>query len=737
MGRGRLGVALVLGVAVLAGFLYGLAFSFVRHAPRLSAVTFRPEVATILYDREGREFARVFRENRTVIPITQMPKHLQQAVVAIEDARFYRHHGIDFEALGRALVRNLLHFRILEGGSTITAQLAKNAFLTHDRTITRKLQEVVWAIQIERKYSKEEILEAYLNEIYFGEGVYGIEAAAQKYFGKHASQLTLAESALLAGLIRNPTYYSPFRNLQASRDRRNFVLEVMVRQGYITREEADSAKQEPIRLRRQGPAPAKVAPYFVDYVVQYLRQKYGDEKVYTSGLRVYTTLDVRLQNLAVQALQNGLKGIPRRVDKNGLHQPQAALVAIDPGTGAILAMVGGTDNDKFNRATQALRQPGSAIKPFIYLAALQKGYSPRSVIVDEEVSYPGANGSRWTPENYDGRYRGPVTLQRALEESINVVAVKLLDRIGIRYALDVAERAGISTLVRSGEPNDAHLALALGGLTRGVTPLQLARAYATLASGGIRVEPYAVVRVETADGEVLERVEPRRERVFEPGPVYTLVNMMEGVIRQGTGTSARIGRPAAGKTGTTSDYTNVWFAGFTPQVVTVVWIGNDRQEEPMRYGNGQVVRSSVPAAIWGRFMSQALAPLPVASFRVGGRVGYEAAVRARAASRSTADRPSSRSSEAASGASNDSRPGPATSASPAAKPSASPARAVASDQRSSASGTRASAAAVTTEAKADAPRATASGSAATPVQDGAGTDTKSAAAPPVAVPAPL
>ncbi|MDI6871992.1 MAG: penicillin-binding protein 1A [Bacillota bacterium] len=590
------------GVGILAGILHT--------APKLSDVQFNPKWATIVYDERGDVIGRLFTENRTPVGLDRIPKDLKNAVIAIEDDHFYDHHGIRVSALFRALVVDLLAGGKVQGGSTITQQLARNAFLSLEKTFSRKINEIIWAIQIERRYTKDEILETYLNEIYLGHGTYGVESASQLYFGKHVEELNLSESALLAGLLRGPEIYSPYVNPQLAKERRDVVLDRMARLGYLTPAEAEAAKEAPIKTVGLKLSRTK-APYFVEYVTQYLLDRYGASAVYSGGLKVYTTLDLKVQEAAERALSR----VPiAKTDKNGLHQPQAALLAMDPRNGHLKAMVGGRGEDKYNRATQAYRQPGSAIKPFIYTAAIDRGFTPISIVDDSPLEYPMPDGSIWAPQNYDKKFRGPVTLRAALEDSVNIVAIKLLEQIGIGTVIDYARKMGVTSLVEEGTVNDRNLSLALGGITKGVTLMEMVTAYSVLANQGIRVEPLAILRVEDKDGRVLEENTASKQIVLADSTAYVVTDMMRGVIERGTGRAANIGRPAAGKTGTTSDYTNAWFVGFTPELVTAVWIGNDVQKEPLvipKYGN---LGSAKAAEIWGDMMRQALADTPISDF---------------------------------------------------------------------------------------------------------------------------
>lgn len=596
-------IALIIFIVMVTGAGIGFLAASIQTLPGLKG-DIRPAASSQIYDVNGNLITTLHSvENRVPVSINKIPKNLQNAFVAAEDARFYQHIGIDPRGILRAVWSNITGGSVSEGGSTITQQLAKNALLSQERTLKRKIQEAFLALQIERQYSKSEILELYLNQIYFGQGAYGVQSAAQVYFGKNVEDLSLAECAMLAGIPKSPNYYSPFNNLKAASERQATVLEQMVKYGYIDSSTAGKAQNTKLQLasRPVQSTTTTIAPYFIDYVTQLLIDKYGADAVYKDGLKIYTSLDPDMQ----QAAEHAMKHLPAvRTDSNGIKQPQGALVAIDPHTGYIKAMVGGRGNDQFNRAVLAERQPGSAFKPFVYLAAIENGMTPSSIISDNPVSF----GS-WSPVNYDGRFHGSVTLRTALEQSLNVPAVNLASQVGVEKPLYYAQQMGISTLVLHGTTNDLNLAMALGGLTRGVTPLEIASAYGVLANQGTRVEPVAIIKVVDRYGKVLEQYVPKEKSVVNERSAYILTDMMRGVLTRGTGTAANIGRPAAGKTGTTSDYKDAWFIGFTPDLVASVWIGYDNDG----YLNG-ITGGSIPAEIWHSFMSESLTNVPVRDF---------------------------------------------------------------------------------------------------------------------------
>ncbi len=594
-------IAIIIFVVLITGAGLGFLTASIHTMPSLKG-EIRPAASSQVFDSNGKLIATIHSvENRLPVPLAKVPKDLQNAFVATEDARFYNHFGVDPRAIVRAVFSNVLDRGVSEGASTITQQLARNALLSQEQTLKRKIQEAVLAIQIERQYTKAEILELYLNQIYFGQGAYGVQAAAWVYFGKNVENLNLAECALLAGIPKSPNYYSPLNNLKAAKDRQGIVLDQMVKYGYISQDTANKAKATELKLATRSPSSTGEASYFVDYVTQQLIDKYGADAVYKDGLKIYTTLDLDMQRAAEKAMAK----LPTyRTDAKGIKQPQGALVAIDTHTGQVKAMVGGRGNDQFNRAVMAERQPGSAFKPFVYLAALESGMTPATVVEDKPITI-----GNYSPTNYDHKYRGRVTLRTALENSLNVVAVKLAQRVGPEKPLYYAQQMGISTLVTRGPVNDVNLAMALGGLTRGVTPLEMASAYGVLANGGVRVEPTAVLRVVDRNGKVLEQHQPRARAVINERSAYVLTDMMKGVLIRGTGGGANIGRPAAGKTGTTSDHLDAWFVGFTPDLATAVWMGCDTPE----YLNG-MTGGDLPATIWQSFMTAALANTPVRDF---------------------------------------------------------------------------------------------------------------------------
>lgn len=586
----------IMGVSILYGFS-----SF--FAPPNMDETLIPDAASQFYDINGNAIYTTLSEERRIpVTINDIPKHVQQAFIAIEDNRFYEHGGIDYRGTARALVSTLSGSEV-QGGSTITQQLAKNAFLTQERSIIRKIKEAFIAKELEHKYTKDEILTMYLNQIYFGQGAYGIESASMYYFGKHVKQLDVAEAATLAAIPKSPNYFNPFENPQESKKRQELVIDQMVKYGLISAEDGAAAKAEKLSFNTYHKKSTDPRSYFFDMITQKVIEEVGADALYKGGLKIYTTLDSDMQRAAERAM----KHLPTYyTDGKKITQPQMALVAIDPTTGYVKAMIGGRGDDKFNRATLAVRQPGSAFKTFVYLTAMQNGYTPASVIEDkvEEFS-PG-----WKPQNSDRKEHGKVSLRSALIRSLNVPTVKLAQEVGVDKIIANAEKMGISTMVESGAYSDANLAMALGGLSKGVNPLEMAAAYGVLATNGMYCKPIALLKIVDREGKVLyEAKKSEAKRVIDAEAAYLTTNMMQDVFVSGTASGMGIGRQAAGKTGTTDTYIDAWFVGYTPNLSTAVWVGDDNNK-PMNYMYG----SGAPLSIWHDFMVNALASAPAASF---------------------------------------------------------------------------------------------------------------------------
>ena len=701
-------LVLVLVTASLA-LVAGTALFLSRgNLPKLTTLReYRPPLVTRVYSTDNTVIGEFFVEKRLWVPYAKIPKQMVHAFVAAEDASFFQHRGIDLRGIVRAAWKNIQAGGFVQGGSTITQQVAKIILLTPERSLARKLKEIITALRIERNFTKEEILELYLNQIYLGHGAYGVTQATQTYFGKGLDELNLAEIALLAGMPKAPSRYSPLRHPNRAKTRQRYVLGRMVTVGYVTPEAAQAAEYTPLKILKRDRGLSSYASYFTEQVRRYVENKYGTDALYKGGLTIKTALNARLQRTAVQALRKGLKRLDKRRGYRGAkkrlrpkdyeaflkrlppvtlgpngpalgqmvkgvvegasrvkktawirvrgytgtanlsHSPwalkgksfpvkkgdvvlvrieaygkkgrlifsleqepevQGAVLALDPRTGYVIAMVGGSDfrRSQFNRATQAVRQPGSAFKPIIYAAALDAGYTPASIIMDTPVSYQaGAPGEVWQPQNYDKEYKGPVTFRRALEESRNVATVKILDSIGVEYAIGYAKKMGITS------PLYPNLSLALGA--SGLTLWELVRAYAAFANQGYLPQPILVTEIRDRSNRLLEKNSPKLSRVISPETAYLITSIMQGVIQEGTGRSVRsIGRPAAGKTGTTDEFVDAWFVGFTPQLLTGVWVGYD-DRTPLGHGESGA-RAAAP--IWLDFMRQAIAYQPALPFPV-------------------------------------------------------------------------------------------------------------------------
>ena len=598
-------IVFIAGAGAAAGFFLSVSSGL----PDISA-NIAPDASSRIYDAKGRLITTVHaEENRLPVSIDEVPANLQNAFIAVEDNRFYEHHGVDPLGIIRAVFRNIISGNATaQGGSTITQQLARNAFLSQEQTLKRKLLEAFLALKIERQYTKKEILEMYMNQIYFGQGCYGIQTASKVYFGKDVKDLSLAQCALIAGLPNSPNYYSPFHSVEAAKQRQSIVLDQMVKYGYITESEAAAAKEADIHLARpqEQRGTDSVASYFVNYVIHLISEKYDSDAIYKEGLQIYTTLDLDLQKEAEAALKKNLPDA--YTDDNNLTQPQGALVSIEVGTGYVRAMVGGRGQDHFNRAVQMTRQPGSAFKPFVYLTAFANKVTPFDILSNTAKDFGGG----WTPKNYGGTSGGSVTVMEALVKSMNIPTVHLADQVGIEKIIRTAKNVGISTLVTGGEYSDTNLAAALGGLTYGVSVWDMAKAYSVFANGGKLVEPTVIMKVVDRNGKVIEDHSGAREstQAVDEASAWTLTSVLEEVISRGTGGNAYIGRPSAGKTGTTDDEHDAWFVGYTPDLSTAVWVGDDTST------NAGYTGGTIPAAIWRDYMYEAESDYTVKNFEI-------------------------------------------------------------------------------------------------------------------------
>lgn len=601
-------VLLIVSAALLAGFY----IYFSKGLPRLTSVKdYSPNVVTQVFSEHGEVIAEFFVEKRYAIPIEDMPTELIEAFIAAEDARFFEHQGVDLFSIMRALIKNITSMDIVQGGSTITQQITKSLLLTPEKSYARKIKEAILAYRIEKSLSKSDILSIYLNQIYLGHRSYGIEAAALTYFGKTASKLNLAESALLAGLPKAPSAYSPIRHLNRAKRRQRYVLERMVQRRYITEDEAREAAEVPIVIISAENKNITIAPYFTEHLRNYLKRTYGPEMLYSGGLQVYTPLNLFMQKTAQQAVEAGLADFEKREGyQEGEPRVQGALVAMEPQTGYIKALVGGVNflENQFNRATQARRQPGSAFKPFVYAAALDKYYTTTTLVIDSPLIFtlePDNDKEFWEPRNFDLKYTGPVTLRKALSASRNIVTIKILQDIGVGYVINYARTMGITS------PLNNDLSLALG--SSGVSLLELTRSYAVFANQGLRAEPVFITKVIDRDGVVLEENKPRLQQVISAQTAYLMTSLLKSVVDEGTGRRVRaLKRTCAGKTGTTNDVRDAWFVGYTPDIIAGTWVGFDDQKPLGKNETGAVAASP----IWLNFMQGVLDGTPMKKFSI-------------------------------------------------------------------------------------------------------------------------
>ncbi len=619
-----LGVLIAFGAAFVVGFAYST-WALVCRAGACPSVDvldeYQPRQTSKLFAADGRFIAELGLEKRTLLKIEQIPPLVRNAFILTEDKRFYSHKGVDFMRIPGAMYADLRKRSFAEGFSTITMQLARNIFperLSREKSLVRKLKEAKVARAIEARYSKDKILELYLNQIALGNGSFGIETAAQRYFGKSAKDVNLAEAAMLAGLPKAPERYNPRRFPERAIQRRNTVLELMRSEGGISDADASLASAYPLQLARRQEA-GDVAPYFVELVRQQLETQFG-QRLYEQGLKVYTTLDVDLQSAAERALENQLKKIETGAYGNYNHPSfesyisraaerageaaaanspylQGAFIAMDPRTGAIRALVGGRDFDdsKFNRATQALRQPGSTFKPIVYADAVQNGRPPSYIVDDSPVSVPQGNGSDWTPQNYEGTFEGPMPMRRGFYQSRNIIAIKVGLELGTQSVIDMARKFGITT------PIPPYPSIFIGAAD--VYPIEMVAAYSAFATLGTRATPTPIVRVENSRGDVLWEPVANRAPVMSPEEAWLMVSMMKDVVRKGTAAGSvgsQFSYPAGGKTGTTNDGADVWFIGYTSDLVAGVWMGLDRPAKIK--GNAQGGQLAAPA--WTAFMKE-------------------------------------------------------------------------------------------------------------------------------------
>lgn len=588
-----------------------------------SLQTYTPPLTTKVFDAKNRLICEFFEERREPVPLDSIPPFLVESLLAVEDKRFFKHWGLSFRDLIRAFIVNLTAGRVIQGASTITQQLARNMFLSLERTIQRKLKESILAVRLERLYSKEEILEMYLNQVYFGHGAYGVEAAAQTYFGKPVHKLNLPQCAMLAAIAKAPGIYSPYNNPERCKERRDFFIKKLWKIGKISQEEYEKAINTPLGVIPRKP-PKNEAPYFVEKIRRYLEAKYGSHLIYKMGVYIYTTLDLDMQRIANKVVEENLRAIeerrnlhPKKIDFDintidSTQSPpylQASLVALDVKTGHILAYVGGRDfsHSQFDRVIQAKRQPGSSFKTFVYTAAIDNGFSPSDIEIDGPVMV-----KMWrriyAPQNWDRQFMGAMCLRKALALSRNTIAVKLTRYLSPQTVSEYAKKMGIQS------PLNPVLSLGLG--TSDVNLLEMTTAFAILPRQGKKLYPIFIRRIVDREGRIIEENNPPEEKqVISPQTTFLVTNMLQSVIDAGTAKIIRgkgFQRPAAGKTGTTDDFTDGWFIGFTPDVVCGVWVGFD-EKRPIYPG---AAGGSVSAPIWADFMQEALKDYPISNFEI-------------------------------------------------------------------------------------------------------------------------
>jgi penicillin-binding protein 2A len=603
----------VIAVGILLAVACVIIFNMLVARQDVSLLDEPLPAATIIYDQNKEEALRISPKKSEAVSYDSLPEQLIEAVVAVEDKRYFEHSGMDLQGIGRALITNLTNGKTVQGASTITQQLAKNVFLSQERTWTRKWKELLLAEKIEKNYDKQQIITYYLNQIYFGEGAWGIKKAAEIYFGTSVDKLTLPQSALLAGIIKAPSALTPYSHPDEAKARRNVVLQLMKNQGKIDQATYEKAINEPLQIQSSKPSSSNAIkyPYFVDQMIREAGEKYGltENEVLHGGLRIYTTLDTKMQ----EAAENVYSQDSLFPASSSDQLIQSGAVMVDPRDGGIRALIGGRGEQPFrgfNRAVQLKRQPGSTMKPIsVYTPALERGYSPEDTIVDEPVNFGG-----YQPKNAGGSYHGEVSLYEALIHSYNVPAVKLLNEMGIEAGMESSDRFGIELT-----DADRTLGLALGGLQEGVSPLDMAEAFSVFANDGTRIPTHSITRIETAEGEVVADAEVVNGiKVTEPAIARTMTSMMEGVISEGTGDAAQLtDRPVAGKTGTTempgtggAGMKDNWFVGYTPQLVGAVWLGYDHTDAT----HYLTTTSKAAAAVFQKLMNEALQDEKVMAF---------------------------------------------------------------------------------------------------------------------------
>ena len=603
-------ISLIFLGATVCGITMGAFLSLTHDLPQIRSLeNYRPSAVTRIYSADKVLLTELFQEKRKPVPIEVIPKYLKSALVATEDRSFYKHSGIDLKGVFRAIIKDLWAGEFVEGASTITQQLAKTLFLTPKKSLIRKIKEAILAFQLERRYTKDEILELYLNQVYFGSGAYGVESAADLFFGKSVKDLNLSESALIAAMPKAPSRYSPLINRTLAIKRRNMVLKQMFQIGLISEATYQQALNKHVILKEKKQHLAK-APYFLEYVKKSLETDLGSSLLYREGLTIYSTLSYKLQKAAEDAIDNGLTALGSRMQKQQIENPnpQGALVALDLKSGGILAMVGGKNfsQSSFNRATMARRQPGSAFKPIVYAVAIEKGFSQNKMILDAPIVFKGGkDGKDWKPENFSKKYRGEMTLRKALSISENIPAVRLIEMLGSSSVAQFGQTLGIES------PLSQNLSLSLG--TSGVTLTELTSVYSVFPNQGEKIKPYGVMEILDHSGRIIWHVKPEKKVVMSRAGAAIMTNMLQAVINEGTGKKARnLGHYIAGKTGTTNDYKDALFVGFSPSIAAGVWVGEDAFTTLGKWETG--AKAALP--IWIEFMRTALADKPYQHFDI-------------------------------------------------------------------------------------------------------------------------
>ncbi|MCK5508425.1 MAG: PBP1A family penicillin-binding protein [Desulfobacterales bacterium] len=599
-------IFIIVAIGIITGVCLGFFLSLMHDLPQINSLKqFKPAGVTNVYSNTNQLISQFYLYKRFPVLIDKIAPDLIDALVSTEDRLFFSHPGINFKSIARALIKDITAMSLKQGASTLTQQLAKTLFLSPEKTLIRKVKEAILTLQIERRYTKNEILELYLNQIYFGNGAYGVEAAANTFFNKKAKDLTLSESALIAGIPKAPSLYSPLNNFELATKRRKIVLKQMFETKKISSQEYHTALNENIIIKKPDENQT-IAPYFIEHIKASLKNKFNKQNIYTESLSIYTTLNVDMQKTAEKSVSEWItqqkKRLKSKKDKNSAHanltEPQCAFIAIDPISGQISAMVGGTDfeTSKFNRTTLAKRQPGSAFKPLIYAYAIQKGFSQNSTILDTPLSYSKEAGtSQWNVKNYSNSYAGEITLRKALALSKNTCAVRLLEELGADQIINFASKAGIKSVLK---PNRS---LALG--TSEVSLLELTSAYTVFANMGTWIEPFAIAKITDSNNKILYIANPEKRNVMSRQDSAIITDMLQAVIREGTGQKASfIKKSIAGKTGTTDEYKDALFIGFSPEIVAGVWVGNDDSTSLGRFQTG--AKAALP--IWINFMEKVL-----------------------------------------------------------------------------------------------------------------------------------